>query len=111
MSVTTYSKFLELVNGVSRTIDLSSVTVALGVQDLQILSAGSGSSYIGMSTTTGGTSYTVSWPANQGSANTYLKNDGSGNLSWSAAGTGTVTSVSFTGDGTILSSTPSSAVT
>lgn len=29
----------------------------------------------------------------------------------SGAGTGTVTSVTFTGDGTILSSTPSSAVT
>ena len=35
----------------------------------------------------------------------------SGKPAWSSAGTGTVTSVTFTGDGTVLSSTPSSAVT
>jgi hypothetical protein len=32
-------------------------------------------------------------------------------VKWSAAGTGSVTSVTFTGDGTVLSSTPSAAVT
>lgn len=47
----------------------------------------------------GGTSdYTVTWPALQGGANSILRNDGSGNLSWatSGAGTGTVTSVALT---------------
>jgi hypothetical protein len=39
---------------------------------------------------------TTSFPATQGSANTYLKNDGSGNLSWSSvSGSGTVTSVAL----------------
>lgn len=32
------------------------------------------------------TNYTVVYPAAQGSSNTYLKNDGSGNLSWASAG-------------------------
>lgn len=32
---------------------------------------------------------TTSWPGTQGGANTYLKNDGSGNLSWATAGGGT----------------------
>lgn len=39
---------------------------------------------------------TYNWPGSQGGANTFLKNDGSGNLSWASAGTGTVTSVSGT---------------
>jgi hypothetical protein len=30
----------------------------------------------------GGTSHTVLWPASQGAASTFLRNDGSGNLSW-----------------------------
>lgn len=32
------------------------------------------------------TSYTLNWPAAQGAAGTHLENDGSGNLTWSAAG-------------------------
>ena len=36
----------------------------------------------------------MTFPNTQGSANTFLKNDGSGNLSWSA--TGTVTSIATT---------------
>ena len=42
----------------------------------------------------GGSSHTLTFPNTQGSANTFLKNDGSGNLSWSA--TGTVTSIATT---------------
>lgn len=45
-----------------------------------------------------------------GSSGTVLKSNGT-TASWSAAGAGTVTSVTFTGDGTVLSSTPSAAVT
>ncbi len=42
----------------------------------------------------------------------YLHNNGSGTLAWSTpGGSGTVTSVTFTGDGVLDSSTPSSAVT
>lgn len=36
------------------------------------------------------------FPNTQGAANTFLKNDGSGNLSWAAGGTGTVTSIATT---------------
>ncbi len=36
---------------------------------------------------------TYSWPGSQGSSNTVLRNDGSGNLTWVSAGTGDVTSV------------------
>lgn len=32
------------------------------------------------------TSYTITWPAAQGGASTFLQNDGSGNLSWTAGG-------------------------
>lgn len=35
------------------------------------------------------TSYSVKWPSAQGGANTALKNDGSGNLSWTSVPTGT----------------------
>jgi hypothetical protein len=38
---------------------------------------------------------TSSWPASQGSANTFLKNDGSGNFSW-ATGVGSVISITAT---------------
>lgn len=53
-------------------------------------------------------------PTQSTHANQFLKTDGAGNVIWAAvsgASGGTVTSVTFTGDGTILSSTPSSAVT
>lgn len=39
------------------------------------------------------TSYSIKWPSAQGAANTFAQNDGSGNLSWIAAGT--VTSVAL----------------
>lgn len=38
---------------------------------------------------------TSSWPASQGAANTYLKNDGAGNFSW-ASGVGSVSSITAT---------------
>lgn len=53
-------------------------------------------------------------PSQSGKAGDYLKTDGSGTLSWSAvsgASGGTVTSVTFTGDGVVLSNTASTAVT
>ncbi len=60
-------------------------------------------------------SYAMNLPAAQGGANTYLKNDGSGNLSWSTVTSGTVTNVAtgtgltggpITGSGTISLATP-----
>jgi hypothetical protein len=57
---------------------------------------GSTSGTLGMSTPATVTSYSVVWPSAQGGANTYLKNDGSGGLTWSTAGSGSVTSVDVT---------------
>lgn len=56
----------------------------------------------------GGTKGLVPAPAaGDAAAGKVLKADGT----WTTVGAGTVTSVTFTGDGTVLSSTPSSAVT
>jgi len=41
-------------------------------------------------------SYTLKWPTAQGGANTAIVNDGSGNLSWGTAGTGSVTQNTYT---------------
>ena len=53
-------------------------------------------------------------PSQTGNSGKFLTTNGSGTVTWgsvSGASGGTVTSVTFTGDGTVLSSTPSSAVT
>lgn len=44
----------------------------------------------------GGSDYNLYLPNAQGGASTFLKNDGSGNLTWAAGGTGTVTSIATT---------------
>jgi hypothetical protein len=88
--MSTYSKILELINGIPRTVDLSTNTLAM--QALQLNGATSGSLTQNANGTT--TPYSVIWPAAQGSANTYLKNDGAGNLTWSSV-TGGVTSVAL----------------
>lgn len=56
----------------------------------------------------GGSTHTLTFPNAQGGANTFLKNDGSGNLSWASAGTVTsiattspITGGTITGTGTI----------
>ena len=41
-------------------------------------------------------SYALELPAAQGATNTFLKNDGSGNLTWATSGAGSVTSVGLT---------------
>ena len=47
-----------------------------------------GISRLSLSASQVSTPYTLTFPGNVGSANTFLKNDGTGNLSWSAAGSG-----------------------
>lgn len=76
-----YSKISSLVNGVNRNVDLSTNTLA--VQALQINGATSGS--VTVNATAATTSYSVTLPAAQGSANTTLVNDGSGNLTWTSS--------------------------
>jgi hypothetical protein len=47
-----------------------------------------GINLLSLSATQVSTPYTLLFPGNVGSANTFLKNDGTGNLSWSTAGSG-----------------------
>lgn len=49
---------------------------------------GSTSGYVGVSSPDSPTSYSLVLPSSQGASNTVLTNDGSGNLSWQAAGGG-----------------------
>lgn len=51
------------------------------------------SQYLTQNYPTGGASYTIQWPANQGAASSVLMNDGSGVLSWSALPSAPVSSV------------------
>jgi hypothetical protein len=82
------------------------------------------SPYLGFETSGASTTYlyannnasplTFTLPATQGTTGQFLKMlDNSGTIGFGSGGggSGTVTSVTFTGDGTVLSSTPSSAVT
>ena len=77
-----YSKILELINGIPRTVDLSTNTLA--TQGIQINAATGGGS-ITQAAHSSTTTYTIVWPQAQAAMSGYvLTNDGSGNLSWSA---------------------------
>jgi hypothetical protein len=90
-----YSKILELISGVPRTVDLSTNTFS--VMGLQINAATGGTS-ITHDFSSGGTSYIITWPQSQAAGSNYvLANDGSGNLSWIASATGSVTAVTASG--------------
>ncbi len=66
-------------------VTISDVGEISQVRSVTLAGATSGTLGINPSTTT--TSYNVTMPSAQGSANTYLRNDGSGNLTWATAGT------------------------
>lgn len=107
----TYSHFATLIHGVERGVDLSTNTLAVG--SLQLNGSTSGTLTLTPAAVT--TSYSVIWPAAQASGAQVLSNDGSGNLSWSSASSGTVTSVSVTSangvSGTVATSTTTPAIT
>jgi hypothetical protein len=88
-----YSKFLSLISGSARTVDLSTNT--LSVQGVQI-NAATGGGAITQAAHSSTSSYTIVWPQAQAASSGYvLTNDGSGNLSWSpAAATGANTALS-----------------
>lgn len=69
---------------------------------------GSTTGYVSLTVPASITSYQLVWPNAQGASSTYLKNDGSGNLSWATVSSG-VTSVSNS-DGTITVSPTTGAV-
>ena len=86
-----YSKILELINGASRTVDLSTNTLSLGAQQLNGATSGSLTQSANATTTT----YSIVWPAAQAASSGYaLFNDGAGNLTWAAASSGANTALS-----------------
>ncbi len=90
-----FSKFLSLINGVGRTVDLSnnSNVLELGGGGMQFDGSTSGHLVIAASATT--STYSLVWPAAQAASTGYvLSNDGTGVLSWIPAASGSVTSVS-----------------
>lgn len=107
-----YSKFLELVEGRAQTIDLSQLSniLTLGGGGLQF--NGTSSGHVVIAGGSAITSYSLVLPSAQGGSSTFLQNDGSGNLSWASAGSGSVTTVSvvstngFAGTVANASSTP-----
>ena len=85
----TYSKFLALLTGADRQVDLSNAANTLAVANLGLLGSTSGTlTHLAAATTT---SYSLTWPGS--STNGVLTNTG-GVLSWAAASGGTVTAVS-----------------
>lgn len=70
-----------------------------GLQLAELDSNGSGTITIKSASNMASVSYTVYMPSTQGSANTYLKNDGSGNLTWETISAGTITGASNVGTG------------
>src|ERR1700722_11229305 len=90
-----FSKFLSLINGADRTVDLSlaSNVLELGGGGLQMDGSTSGHVVINASATT--TTYSIVWPAAQAASSGYtLQNDGVGNLSWVPMASGSVTAIS-----------------
>lgn len=74
----------------------------LGSQTGPVLSDSDGDSITIQSPATIGTSYTLTFPADQGGSNTFLKNNGSGVFSWSTVAGGVV-DIGDLGDVTITS--------
>jgi hypothetical protein len=78
-----YSKILELLNGIPRTVDLSTNTLVTQGYILNAATGGGAVTFAAHSTTS---SYSLVWPQAQAASSGYvLTNDGSGNLSWAAA--------------------------
>lgn len=91
-----FSKFLSLINGADRTVDLSnnSNILELGGGGLQMNGSTSGHVVISASATTA--TYSLVLPSAQAASPGYvLSNDGTGVLSWVAASGGSVSSVAL----------------
>lgn len=85
--MSTYSKFLSLISGTATTVDLSSTSNSLGLASLQLLGSTSGMLTHQASATT--TSYSLTWPAAQGTANQVLAQSGTaGILAWTTISSG-----------------------
>lgn len=92
-----YSKILELLNGIPRTVDLSTNTLVTQGYVLNAATGGGAVTFAAHSTTS---SYSLVWPQAQAAMSGYvLTNDGSGNLSWSATSSPLVFSDSLVNTG------------
>lgn len=76
--MSTYSKFLAIINGEARQVDLSQNTLSILTLQLNGSSAGNVTFQAAANTTP----YSLVFPAAQGGANTVLENNGSGVLTW-----------------------------
>jgi hypothetical protein len=65
---------------------------------------GASSGFLSIAAGLSSAGYTLMMPAAQGSTNTFLKNDGQGNLTWTAAGNGNIVSVA-NADASLLTTT------
>ena len=91
---TNYSKFLSIIDGADRTVDLSLPANILELSSIQMDGSVSGNIVISASATT--TDYSMIWPSAQAASSGYvLTNDGTGQLSWSAPAATGVTSVAL----------------
>jgi hypothetical protein len=89
----TYSKFLSVLTGFDRQVDLSNPSNPLGLAIMELLGSTSGNLQMLASATT--TSYSLTWPSAVAAANGYVLTSTTGGvLSWAPSSGGTVTSVS-----------------
>ena len=87
-----YSKILEIITGVARTVDLSTNTLSLGGAQLNGSTSGAFTQIASATTTP----HSITWPAAQAAGSGYvLSNNGSGVLTWVAGSAGSVTSVAL----------------
>jgi len=93
------------------TINLGTPASTAGL--LKIANGSAGGAAITVKNLGATSAYNFNLPTTAGTTGQVLTSAGgtSSSMTWGNAGSGTVTSVTFTGDGTVLSSTPSSAVT
>lgn len=82
--------------GVTNTIGILTLGDLTHAGDIRIVNGGSGG-YIAQKWNGTTSTYTIYWPSAQGGANTFLKNDGIGNLSWSSGVSGPTGPTGLTG--------------
>lgn len=89
----TLSAQTDLQNALNLKANLASPTFTGTITGPNYRLSGSSSGFLTETVPATVTSYSVIWPSAQGGANTFLKNDGSGNLSWGSSGSSPATPV------------------
>lgn len=92
----------KLTNPLPESLDLNKFDI-LNVNSIQLCETKEGAvDVITLSAPSDVTPYSIKLPNVQGSANTILENDGSGNLSWISGGSGVESALNFSGDNQII---------